>query len=61
MRNDLSENNIKELIRVGFTTDEFEAYPVSRDLNKRGKPKDVPWAISKFDYPELGAQNTLFD
>lgn len=61
LRNDLSENNIKELIRVGFTTDEFEAYPVSRDLNKRGKPKDVPWAISKFDYPELGAQNTLFD
>jgi len=61
LRSDLSEENIKELMRVGFTTDEFEAYPVSRDLNKRGEPKDVPWAISKVDYPELGGQNTLFD
>ncbi len=61
LRGDLSEENIKELMRVGFTTDEFEAYSVSHDLYRPGAPKDVPWAISKVDYPELGAQQSLFD
>lgn len=61
LRKDLTEANIMELMRVGFTSDEFEAYPVTRDLNKRGEPKDVPWAISKVDYPELGQQGSLFD
>lgn len=61
LRNDLTEPNIKELMRVGFTTDEFEAYPVSKDLYKKKEPKDVPWAVSKVEYPELGGQNTLFD
>lgn len=61
LRGDLSENNIAELMRAGFTTDEFEAYPVSRDLYKKGEPKDVPWAISKVDHTDIGEQGTLFD
>ena len=53
LRKDLTVNGIKELIRVGFSSEEFEAYPVSLDLLKPGEPKDVPWAISKVHYPGL--------
>ncbi|KKM69579.1 hypothetical protein LCGC14_1449430, partial [marine sediment metagenome] len=61
LRNDLSETNIKELMRVGFTYDQLEAYTVSRDLYKKGNAKDGPWAISKVDYPGLGGQRSFFD
>ncbi|HZJ20577.1 MAG TPA: hypothetical protein VFD35_09545, partial [Pricia sp.] len=42
-----------ELMRAGFTTDGFEAYPVTRDLNKRGVPKDVPGPFPRSIIPSL--------
>ncbi|WP_228235954.1 SOS response-associated peptidase [Allomuricauda sp. M10] len=54
---DLHELGIKELMKVGFTTKEIEAYPVSRDLYKRGIDTNNSIAIDRVDYPEL---QTLF-
>ncbi|QLG46505.1 SOS response-associated peptidase [Costertonia aggregata] len=34
LRPDLEELHVKDLMRVGFTTAEFECYPVTRDLYK---------------------------
>lgn len=54
---DLHELGIKELMKVGFTTKEIEAYPVSRDLYKRGIETNNSLSIDRMDYPEL---QTLF-
>ena len=60
IRPDLNKPQIKELMRVGFTKEEFEAYPVTRGLNKPKINNNVPQSIVKVDYPELGAQQSLF-
>ena len=60
LRHDLNPNGIKELTKVGFTTKEIEAYPVSRDLYKRDIDTNAPLAITKVDYPDLNEQGSLF-
>ncbi|MBO0329756.1 SOS response-associated peptidase [[Muricauda] lutisoli] len=57
---DLHELGIKELIKAGFTTSEIEAYPISRNLYKRGIDTNNEIAITKVDYPELNEQGSLF-
>jgi putative SOS response-associated peptidase YedK len=57
---DLSELAIKELMKVGFTTTGIEAYPISRDLYKRGVDTNNELATTKVDYPELRQQQSLF-
>ena len=57
---DLHEKGLKELMKVGFTTKEIEAYPVSRKLYARGIDTNTPMAVTKVDYPELNEQETLF-
>lgn len=41
----LSENNIKELMKFGFTANDFNAHPVSRDLYKRGIDTNNPYIL----------------
>ncbi|CAZ98733.1 SOS response-associated peptidase [Zobellia galactanivorans] len=56
LRPDLTSNGITELMKVGFTTKEIEAYPVTRDIYKRGFDADNLQSITKIDYPELNIQ-----
>lgn len=51
----LNEAHINELMSVGFTRDEFKAYPVSRDLYKKGINTNNQKTIN----PSIG--NSLFD
>lgn len=44
---DLSVTMIKELIVTGFTTKEFKAHPVSRDLYKKGFDSNKPYSIQE--------------
>ena len=60
LKEDLQEPHVKDLMKTGFTTKEFEAYPVTRDLYKKGTKNDTPKAIEKVDYPELNEQQKLF-
>ncbi|MBU2947365.1 SOS response-associated peptidase [Zobellia uliginosa] len=60
LRNDLNEKHIKELITSGFTSEDFEAYPVTRSLYSKSFDKNTAQAIQKVDYPELGQQQRLF-
>ena len=61
LRDDLKEANINELMKVGFTTKEFECYPVTRELYKpKFTEKNSPAAIAKVVYPELNEQGSLF-
>lgn len=61
LQNDLNHANVKELMKVGFTTKEFECYPATRELYKPNfKEKNTPLAITKVDYPELNEQGSLF-
>lgn len=39
---DLNENNVLELMKHGFTSKDFKAHPVSRDLYKRGIDTNTP-------------------
>lgn len=50
---DLHEPAIKEILNTGFTSKAIEAYPVSRDLYKRGIDRNTPIAVTNVDYPEL--------
>ncbi|MGJ8665079.1 MAG: SOS response-associated peptidase [Patiriisocius sp.] len=45
----LSEENIKELMKHGFTSKDFSAHPVSRDLYKRGIDSNKEYIISPVD------------
>ena len=45
---------------ASFTKNDFEAYPVNRNLYKTGFDKNTIKAIEKIDYPELGSQTSLF-
>ena len=56
----LHEKGLKELINVSFTTKEFEAYPVSRNLYKPEIDTNNKTAITKVNFPELNKQETLF-
>jgi len=60
IRPDLQKNHVEELIRAGFTKDEFEAYTVTRNMYAKDYQKNTPEAIRKVDYPELGRQQRLF-
>ena len=60
LRNDLNEKHIKELINSGFTTDDFEAYPVTKNLYSKNFNQNSVEAIQKVIYPELGQQQSLF-
>ncbi|MGS0527013.1 SOS response-associated peptidase [Zobellia nedashkovskayae] len=60
LRDDLNENHVKELIKSGFTTEDFEAYPVTRNLNFKNFEKNTVQSIQPVHYPELGQQQTLF-
>lgn len=60
LRPDLNENGIKELIKVGFTTKEIEAFTVSQKLYKKDFDTNTPLAITKVDYPDLHSQGSLF-
>ncbi|SDM65632.1 SOS response-associated peptidase [Kriegella aquimaris] len=60
LRNDLSRPHIEELMRVGFTTKEFEAYSVTRNLYKPNYERNTPEAIKFVDYSELNQQGSLF-
>lgn len=54
LSNDLSVNTIKELIDSGFTTKEFKAHPVSRDLYQKDIDTNKPHSIEEV------AKDTLF-
>ncbi len=56
IRSDLSEGKIKELMRFGFTKEEFEAYPVTRKLYSKGFEKNRPLAIERKEHPQGGSQ-----
>lgn len=45
----LNENQIKEIINLGFTPKEFKAHPVSRDLYKRNLDTNNPDIIKEVD------------
>ena len=60
LRDDLHEPAIKDLCKVGFTTKNIEAFPISRDLYKRDIDTNNPIAITKVNYPELNEQGSLF-
>ena len=47
-------------MKAGFTSAEIEAYPISRDLYKRGIDTNNELAVTKVDYPELNEQLGLF-
>ena len=51
----LDENYIKEIMRDGFTTKEFKAHAVSRNLYDRKRITNVPSILAPVNY------NTLFD
>lgn len=57
---DLPDPALKNLIRTGFTTKPIQAYPVSRDLYKRGVNTNSTIAIKELRYPELDEQGSLF-
>ena len=57
LRNDLSKENIVELINQEYPEDELEAYPISRDLFMPNIDSDREDIIEKVNYEEL---NTLF-
>lgn len=57
---ELSELAVKDLMKTAFTTKEIEAYPISRDLYKRGVETNNELAVSKVDYPDLNEQGSLF-
>lgn len=50
----LNEENLTELMKHGFTSKDFKAHAVSRDLYKRGIDTDKEYIISPID------KNTLF-
>ena len=60
LRNDLGRPHIEELMRVGFTTKEFEAYSVTRNLYKPNYERNAPEAIKFVDYSELNQHGSLF-
>ena len=45
----LNENQIMELINLGFTPKEFKAHPVSRDLYKRNLDTNNPDILKEVD------------
>jgi len=61
LRNDLSSQKVKSLIKVGFTKDEFYAYTVSKDLFKPKHNSNTRASLIPVEYPELGSQQSLFD
>ncbi|MCG2431354.1 SOS response-associated peptidase [Aequorivita xiaoshiensis] len=50
---DLSEGNVLELIKNGFTSKEFKAHPVSTDLYKRNLNTNKPYIIEEVPPPNL--------
>ncbi len=60
IQQDLEEPHIKELMKIGFTTKEFEAYPVTKAIYKRGVDTNTPEIVQKVHYPELNDQASLF-
>ncbi|MGB3343212.1 MAG: SOS response-associated peptidase family protein [Aequorivita sp.] len=44
---DLDEKNVTELIKHGFTSKEFKAYPVSRDLYRRDVDTDKSYILER--------------
>ncbi|WP_026754752.1 SOS response-associated peptidase [Sediminibacter sp. Hel_I_10] len=42
-----SEQSVNELMATGFTNNEFKAYPVSRDLYKKGIDSNQPYIIDE--------------
>jgi len=61
LRNDLEHLQIKELIKVGFTSDEFEAYPILRKFNKSNFNRNHSQSIERVSYPKLMyTQGNLF-
>ena len=55
MKDDLTENNVKELMGLGYQEDELDPYPVSRDLFSPRVNSDVATITEKVDYPELSS------
>lgn len=51
--NDLNEKNVIELMQNGFTSKEFNAHPVSRDLYKRGVNTNNAAALEPVDGNKL--------
>jgi putative SOS response-associated peptidase YedK len=49
----LTEDAVKDLIKVSFTKEELQAYPVSKDLNKRNVDSNNSFILSLVEYPEL--------
>lgn len=60
LRPDLNINGIKELTKVGFTTKEIEAFPVSQKLYKKDIDTNTLLAVTKVDYPGSDQQASLF-
>jgi putative SOS response-associated peptidase YedK len=54
----LEEEGIKEQMMFSFTKEDFEDYPVSKDLFSTTKDSDKAYIIKPYYYPEM---NTLFD
>lgn len=62
LRSDLKRTHIQELMRVGFTKEEFEAYPVSKEIYRPGFNGYSPLATRKKEYNELtNEQGNLFN
>lgn len=53
LRNDLDEPHIKELMRIGFTTKEFECYPVTQKIYKpKGYDRNTPETLKRVDFQQ---------
>ena len=61
IKSDLNPSQVKDLMRVGFTTDDFRVYPVTNDIYKRGVETDKPEIlepVTPID-PELGGSEQV--
>lgn len=62
LRNDLNKEHIIELMNVGFTSNEFQAYTISKDIYKANYDANYPDILKEKVYPELKfKQGNLFD
>ena len=60
LRRDLNKKGIEDLIEFGFTKEKFEAFPVTKDVNKVSLNRNVPSIIEPQTFPELDMYKQLF-
>jgi putative SOS response-associated peptidase YedK len=52
LRSALDADEINDILKP-YEGDDITAYPVSKLITARGKNKNTPEVMKKFDYPEL--------